>query len=512
MTSVTRTDPRVPRRRLSRRPRQRRRERGCVAIHRRAQLAAPTPLSRTRSAAAASGAWRRAAPRWWPWGPRATRRTARRLRGSRQDGPWRRADVRDPGGVMRGVTATADGFIAVGFASDRPAAPASGGQPDGINLDAGRRPDMAFHNRSSPIRMFSVAADRSRPCRGRLAGRTPRTARRRPGPQRTANTGSRSAVGPGRSPAARCPGVALAGGITMSAPGVRAIPDNNKGGGLDEQRAAMSRMGPRGPSAVTLASPAEPQRPAVGREHAATGRPVTGMLACGASETRPRSPVRTRSPAGLVLARPWRARPAGSLQDPDSIARMRLVREVVHRLLDPGRRAMDGLRHVALLDEAGRFCLDRGWPDHRRGRSAGRGSSPICVPVLIALGRPARAPWPMRQPGLPARRSSTTRGTMGDGGATREPVGNRSRVGRARGRAPRGPHAAMGGPRGMPRLRDRRRVSRRGRPSGPPGSRAAPASPEQHDPAGLEHVAAVGDGERLQGVLLDQQDRRALAR
>ena len=51
----------------------------------------------------------------------------------------------------------------------------------------------------------------------------------------------------------------------------------------------------------------------------------------------------------------------------------------------------------------------------------------------------------------------------------------------------------------------------RGTPSAPRGSsRSAAELVGQHDLAGLEHVAALGDVEREVRVLLDQQDRRAL--
>ena len=43
-------------------------------------------------------------------------------------------------------------------------------------------------------------------------------------------------------------------------------------------------------------------------------------------------------------------------------------------------------------------------------------------------------------------------------------------------------------------------------------SRRSPAGPLEDDIAGLEDVAAVGDVQGLEGVLLDEQDRRALAR
>ena len=138
-------------------------------------------------------------------------------------GPWRRADVADPGGVMRGVTATADGFIAVGFASDD-----SGARvwrsPDGITWTP-VDDQLAFHNRSSPIWMFSVAADD----RGLVVG----------GWQADAANGSAAAWAstdgehweqapwvPDFS-GGQMPGVALAGGIAVGA-GRSGYPDNNQ--------------------------------------------------------------------------------------------------------------------------------------------------------------------------------------------------------------------------------------------------------------------------------------------
>jgi hypothetical protein len=80
------------------------------------------------------------------------------------DGTWRRATIDDAGGLMRAVTTTPDGFIAVGQAADDDGAKAWR-SPDGAWWTA--VPDQpAFHHDASPVRMESVAADD----RGLVAG------------------------------------------------------------------------------------------------------------------------------------------------------------------------------------------------------------------------------------------------------------------------------------------------------------------------------------------------------
>ena len=58
------------------------------------------------------------------------------------DGTWRRAEVASPDGVMRAVTSTADGFVAVGYATTDDGARVWR-SADGTTWTPGRRPGVA---------------------------------------------------------------------------------------------------------------------------------------------------------------------------------------------------------------------------------------------------------------------------------------------------------------------------------------------------------------------------------
>lgn len=190
----------------------------------------------------------------------------------------------------------------------------------------------------------------------------------------------------------------------------------------------MSRMGPRGPSAVTLASPLSLNDLlwVANTRHGPAGHWHARVRGLEPDHDHLSDPVAGRS----YLADHGVPVPPGP-PDPDSIARMRLVREVVHRLLDPAAEPWTPST-VALLDEA-RFCLDRdgritaegiGWP----------GFVANLVPVLIALGRQRER---LGQCGNPGCRLTFLDDTRNHGRRWCDPAGcgNRSRVGRARGRA-----------------------------------------------------------------------------
>ncbi len=139
------------------------------------------------------------------------------------DGTWRRAEVASPDGVMRAVTATADGFVAVGYAASDDGARVWR-STDGTTWTAvGDQPSL--DNDASPMRMLSVAADD----RGLVAGGWRADAANGSSAAWTSPDGEHWTAAPW-VPAfsgAQIPGVALAGDLALGV-GRSGYPDNNQ--------------------------------------------------------------------------------------------------------------------------------------------------------------------------------------------------------------------------------------------------------------------------------------------
>ena len=139
------------------------------------------------------------------------------------DGTWRRAEVASPDGVMRAVTSTADGFVAVGYATTDDGArvwrSADGTTWSPVDDQA------SLDNHSSPIRMLSVAADE----RGLVAGGWRADAANGSSAAWTSPDGVHWTAAPW-VPAfsgGQIPGVAVAGDLALGV-GRSGYPDNNQ--------------------------------------------------------------------------------------------------------------------------------------------------------------------------------------------------------------------------------------------------------------------------------------------
>lgn len=139
------------------------------------------------------------------------------------DGTWQRAEVASPDGVMRAVTSTADGFVAVGYATNDDGARVWR-SADGTTWNpVDDQPSLDNH--SSPNRMLSVAADE----RGLVAGGWRADFANGSSAAWTSPDGRHWTAAPW-VPAfsgGQIPGVALAGDLALGV-GRSGYPDNNQ--------------------------------------------------------------------------------------------------------------------------------------------------------------------------------------------------------------------------------------------------------------------------------------------
>ncbi len=191
----------------------------------------------------------------------------------------------------------------------------------------------------------------------------------------------------------------------------------------------MSRMGPRGPSAVSLVSEVSLNDLlwVVNTQHGPAGHWHARVRGRQADHDHLADPAAARA----YLADHGVPVPPGP-PDAGSIAQLRLVREVVQRLLVPGaepwtpatRALLDAARFR--IDATGRILADAGgWPAFVAN----------LVPGLIALaGQRER----LGRCGNPGCRLTFLDDTRNHGRRWCDPkgCGNRARVGRARGRTP----------------------------------------------------------------------------
>ena len=306
------------------------------------------------------------------------------------DGTWRRAEVAGPDGVMRAVTSTADGFVAVGYATTDDGArvwrSADGTTWSPVDDQA------SLDNHSSPIRMLSVAADE----RGLVAGGWRADAANGSSAAWTSPDGVHWTAAPwvpafsgGQIPGVAARGRPRAGRRAVGLPGQQ--PGRRLG-----QPPAMSRMGPRGPAAVTLVSDLSLNDLlwVANTGHGPAGHWHARVRGEQADHDHLADPAAARA----YLADHGVPVPPGP-PDPASLARLRLVREVDPAAPRAGRQPVDRGHDGAARRR--QVPPRRAGPDRRRGRRlAGVRREPRARPDRPR--RPARSPRPVRQPRLPA--------------------------------------------------------------------------------------------------------------
>ncbi len=139
------------------------------------------------------------------------------------DGAWRRAEVARPDGVMRAVTSTADGFVAVGYATNDDGARVWRSADGTTWSPVDDQPSLDNH--SSPNRMLSVAADEH----GLVAGGWRADFANGSSAAWTSPDGSQWTAAPWvpSFSGGQIPGVALAGDLALGV-GRSGYPDNNQ--------------------------------------------------------------------------------------------------------------------------------------------------------------------------------------------------------------------------------------------------------------------------------------------